>query len=122
MFRLVLKNFFDQIVQHKTMAAGESLDKTGGVFPALHGECGQLQTGDPAFGAGFQGGDVFHRKVQAHHLVEKLGGFGGGKAQIGGAQFGQLTPGAASGPGAEVGPRGWRSPGASAAAGARAER
>ena len=54
MFRLALKNFFDQIVQHKTVAAGESLDKTGGVFPPLHGEGGQLQTGDPAFGAGFQ--------------------------------------------------------------------
>ena len=64
MFRLVLKNFFDQIVQHKTVAAGESLDKTGGVCPALHGECGQLQAGNPAFGAGFQCSDVFRRKVE----------------------------------------------------------
>ena len=59
MFRLVLKNLFDQIVQHKTVAAGESLYETGDVFPALHGECGQLQTGDPAFGAGLQRGEVF---------------------------------------------------------------
>ena len=28
---LALQNFFDQIVQHKTVAAGEGLDKTGGV-------------------------------------------------------------------------------------------
>ena len=54
----------------------------------------QLQTGNPAFGAGFQRGDVFRREVQTHHLVEKFGGFGGGKTQVGGAQFGQLTPGA----------------------------
>ena len=55
-------------------------------------EGGQLQTGDPAFGASFQRGDVFRREVEAHHLVEKFGGFGGREAQVGGAQFGQLAP------------------------------
>ena len=39
------------------------------------------------------------REVQAHHLVEKVGGFGGGKTQVGGAQLGQLTPGAQPGQG-----------------------
>ena len=58
-----------------------------------------MQAGNPAFGAGFQGGDIFRREVQAHHLVEKVGGFGGGKAQVGGAQLGQLAPGAQSGQG-----------------------
>ena len=46
---------------------------------------------DPAFGAIFQRGDVFRREAEAHRVVEKLGGFGGRKAQIGGAQFGQLA-------------------------------
>ena len=41
----MLKNFFDQIVQHKMMAVGEGLDKTGDVSPALQRECGQLQVG-----------------------------------------------------------------------------
>ncbi len=39
------------------------------------------------------------REVQPHHLVEKFGGFGGGEAQVGGAQFGQLAPGAQAGQG-----------------------
>ena len=38
-------------------------------------------------------------EVQAHRLVEKFGGFGGGKAQVGGAQFGQLVAGAQPGQG-----------------------
>jgi len=44
--------------------------------------------------AGFQRSDVLFREVQAHHLVEKFGGFGRGETQIGGAQFSQLAPGA----------------------------
>ena len=39
------------------------------------------------------------REVEAHHLVEKCGGFGGGKAQVGGAQLGQLAAGAQPGQG-----------------------
>ena len=42
---------------------------------------------DAAFGAGFEGPDRFGGKVQAHRLIEKLGGFGGGKAQVSRAQF-----------------------------------
>ena len=67
---------------------------------------GQLQTGDPAFGSSFQRGDVLRRKVQTHHLVEKLGGFGGGETQVRGAYFGQLAPGAQTGQG-----QGWIFPG-----------
>src|SRR5262249_31959937 len=54
-------------------------------------------SGDPAFGASFQRRDVLRREVQAHHLVEKLGGFGGSETQIGDAQFGQLATGAQPG-------------------------
>ncbi len=53
-----------------------------------------MQAGNPTFGTGFQRGDVFRRKVQAHHLVEEFGGFAVGKAQVGSAQFGQLAPSA----------------------------
>ena len=66
---------------------------------SLQGKRGQLQAGNPAFGAGFQRGDIFRREVQAHRLVEKSGGFGGGKTQVGGAQFGQLVSGAQPGQG-----------------------
>ena len=96
---LLLQDFFNQIVQHEMVAAGERFDEAGGVLMSLHRNRGQLQPGNPAFGAGFQGGDVFRREVEAHHLVEKSGGFGGGKAQVGGAQFGQLARGAQPGQG-----------------------
>ena len=53
-----------------------------------------MQAGNPAFGACFQGGAVCGCELQAHHLVEKFSSFGGGKPQVGGAQFSQLAPGA----------------------------
>ena len=65
----------------------------------LHGEGCHLQAGNPAFGAGLQRGNVLGREVQAHHLVEKFGGFRGGKTQVGDAYFGQLAPGAQPGQG-----------------------
>ena len=110
---LLFQDFFEQIIQHEMMAAGERLDEAGGsAGPCwqrpLQGEGGQLQAGNPAFGAAFQCGDVFGREIEAHHLVEEFGGFGGGEAQVGGAQLGQLAPGAVAGPGGDGDPRGWR--------------
>ena len=96
---LLVQDFFDQIVQHEMVGAGERSDEAGGVVMSLQGERGQLQAGNPAFGAVFQGGDVRRREVEAHHRVEKSGGFGGGETQVGGAQFGQLAPGAEPGQG-----------------------
>ena len=93
-FGLTLQDLFDQIVHDVPVVSSECPDEPGNILVALHGERGQLQAGNPAFGAVFQRGDIFRREVQAHHLVEKFGGFGGGKAQVGGAQFGQLAPGA----------------------------
>ena len=43
-------------------------------------------------GEQFQRGDIFRREVQPHNLVEEFGRLGGGEAQVGGAQFGQLVP------------------------------
>ena len=93
-FGLLPEDFFHQIVQHEMVAAGERSDEAGGVLLSLQGKRSQLQAGNPAFGAAFQGGDVFCREGEAHHLVEKSGGFGGGKTQINGAHFGQVAPGA----------------------------
>ena len=53
----------------------------------------QLQAGNPALGAVFQGGDVFCRELEPHDLVKKFGGFGEGETQVGDAQFGQLIAG-----------------------------
>ena len=38
-------------------------------------------------------------RFRSHHLVEKIGGFGGGEAQVGGAQLGQLASGTQPGQG-----------------------
>jgi hypothetical protein len=64
-----------------------------------HRDRRQLQAGDPTLGPGFQRGDVFRREAQAHHPIQELGGFGGGEAQVGGAQLGHLPPGAQPGQG-----------------------
>ena len=58
-----------------------------------------MQAGNPAFGATFQRGNVFGREVEAHDLVEKSGGFGGRKPQVGRTQLGHLPPGAQAGQG-----------------------
>ena len=70
---LPVQDFFDEIVQDEAVAAGERLDEAGEILLPLHGERGQLQAGDPAFGAALEGGDVLHRELQAHHLVEEVG-------------------------------------------------
>ena len=66
---------------------------------ALQGDGRHLQAGDPAFGAGLQRRDVLGREVQARRPLEELGGFGRREPQVGGAQLGQLAPGAQPGEG-----------------------
>ena len=63
----------------------------------MQGERGQLQAGDPAFGALLQCGDVLGWKIQAHVPVEELGRLGRGEAEVGRAQLGQLSPAAQAG-------------------------
>ena len=94
-----VQNLFHQIVQHELVAAGEGLDEASGVWMSLQGQRGQVQAGNPAFGAPFQGGDVLSFEGETHPLGEKLRGFGSGKPQVGGAQFGQLAPGTEPGQG-----------------------
>ena len=86
-FGLALQDFFHQIVQHKAMAAGEGLNEAGGVDrPCMESAANcspAIQPSVRASSAAMSG-----RQVEAHRLVEKVGGFVGGEAQIGGAQFG----------------------------------
>jgi len=96
---LPLQHFFDQVIQHEMVAAGERLDEAGGVLMPLHRERGHLQAGNPAFGAGFQRGDLPGREVEAHDLVEEIGRLRGGEAQIGCTQLGHLPPAAQTGQG-----------------------
>ena len=93
-FGLALKHLFDQIVKNVAVVARESTDEGGDILMALEGEGGQLQTGDPAFGALFQGADIVGRETQAHHYGEKCCGLSAGEAQVGGPKLGQLAAGA----------------------------
>ena len=100
---LSLQDLLDQVVQDEAVAAGEGADEAGGALAgtraSLQGDGRHLQPGDPAFGAGLERRDVLRREVQAHRPSEELGGFGGREAQVGGAQLGQLAPGAQPGQG-----------------------
>ncbi|MNI42299.1 hypothetical protein D3C73_965870 [compost metagenome] len=74
------------------MAAGERLDEAGSIITPLHGESSQLQTGNPAFCAGFKEPDIFSGKRQTHHPAQKFSSFGGVEPQVCSPKFSQLMP------------------------------
>ena len=59
MLGLALQNLFNQVIHDIAVIAGEGLDEPGNIVLTLHRKRGQLQTGNPAFGAGFEHGDFF---------------------------------------------------------------
>ena len=63
--RLLMQHFFHQIIQHKTMAAREVVDKGIQITacPILHGDGRHLQTGNPAFSTIFQCHDMRGQQV-----------------------------------------------------------
>ena len=90
---LLLQNFFHQIVHDKAMAAGKRMDKLRNVVGSrvltpLHRNSRQLQARNPALRALLQRSDFVGGQAQPHGVVEKASRFGGGKAQVGGAQLG----------------------------------
>ena len=97
MVGLTVQDLVDQVVDDVPVVPGEAGDEAGDVVAALDRERGQLEGGDPAFGARLQRGDIPRRQVQAHHLVEVRGGLVRREAQIGGADLDELaTPPQAS--------------------------
>ena len=81
------------------VAAGERLDETGGVLMPLHGKRSQLAGDNQPSVRMSSAATSSSREIQPHHAVEEFGGFGGGKAQISGAELGTLPPSAQSGQG-----------------------
>ena len=121
MIRLALQNFFDQVVEHKSVAARKRVDEASTVSPprhrcpvlnmilsstALEREPSHLQTGNPAFGAGFKGGDGILREVQTHRVIEEFCCFRRRKAQIGRRVARSTGRVPDSGPTARADPRG----------------
>ena len=85
------EHLLGEVVDDVAVVAGETGDERAGVLAALHRQRGQLQRGDPAFGACLERGDVALAQPQTHRAVEVGRGLLGGEAQVGGADLDQLT-------------------------------
>ena len=92
MFGLPMQDLFDQVVDDVAVVPREARDEAGDIVAPLHRERRQLESGDPAFGAPLQRGDVPRSEIQPHHLVEVGGGLVRREAQIGGADLDELAP------------------------------
>src|SRR6266516_2185853 len=73
------------------MSAGEGGEKPGDIGSALQRERGQLQSGNPAFGAALQGGNGLGRQVQPHDRLQKRARFGVCKTEVSSSYLGQLS-------------------------------
>ena len=92
--RLTRQDLVGQVVQDEPVAAGERLDEVRDLRPGgdrPQRQCRELQAGDPALRATFEGGDVRDVEVQAHGLVQELPRLSGSEAQVGAAHLDQLT-------------------------------
>ena len=97
--RLAGQDLVDQVVDDESVAAGERLDEVGDLGVARdgpQGQRGELKAGDPAFGALLEGIDLCGIEVQAHPLVQELLRLSGGEAQVGAADFDDLSAAAQS--------------------------
>ncbi len=59
----MLQDFIDQVIDNVPVVAGKGGDEPVHVGLALHGEGGQLQPGNPAFGAPRQRGQFYGGEV-----------------------------------------------------------
>ena len=75
-----VQHLFDQVIDHKAIAAAERGHKGGMIRTVLHGQRGQLQAGDPALGTGLQRRHLVAGQRQPHHHRQECSGFVGGKA------------------------------------------
>ena len=78
------------------MAAAERFEEGPSVTPLLgvgplQRTSGKLQSGDPAFRAGVQCGDIGRGQVQAHYVVEESGCLCRGETQVVGTQLDDLA-------------------------------
>ena len=68
------EHLFTQVVEHIAMTAGEGSQKRGDIGSALQRERSQLQVGNPALRAAFEGGNGRSPQVQPHHGLQKRTG------------------------------------------------
>jgi hypothetical protein len=90
MLGLALQDLLGQVVDDVAVVPGEAGDEAGDVVSSPHRQRGQLERGDPAFGASLQRSDIPCRQRQSHHPVEVRRGLVGREAQVGGSDLDQL--------------------------------
>ncbi|MCY1401633.1 hypothetical protein D9M71_167560 [compost metagenome] len=83
----VLGEVFGQL----QVGAGERGDHCGMVVAPLQGQAGQVDGGDPAFGAPIEGGDQVVEQRQLAFVAHQRGGFLQAEAHAAGSHFQQLT-------------------------------
>jgi hypothetical protein len=91
--RLAVQHLLGEVVQHVPVAAGERRHEPGRVGMALQRQPGKLQTGDPPFGAGRQGGHAVGGQVEPGGLAQQRGRLVLGEAQVALAHLGELAAG-----------------------------
>ena len=68
--RLAVEHLVDEVVDDEAVVTGEAGDEPGDVVTALQREGGELQGGDPSFGADLQCLDLGLGQREAHHPVQ----------------------------------------------------
>jgi hypothetical protein len=91
--RLPVEHLLGQVVQHVPVAAGEGRQEPIRVGVTLERQPGQLQTGDPAFGASRQRRQAGRRQLQPCGIPQQRRRLFLGEAQVGGAQLSELAAG-----------------------------
>src|SRR5215471_20485821 len=92
--RQARKDLLTEVVEHETMMAREGAGKCGDVATALECERCQLHPCRPTLRSLLYDGDIMWGQYLAKRGLHKQVDFGCAKAQVGNAQFDQLTLGA----------------------------
>jgi hypothetical protein len=90
---LPTQHLLDEVVDDVPVVPGEPGDEAGHVVPTPHRQRGQLERGDPAFGASLQGRDVGRSQLESGDVVEVGRRLVEGEAQVSGSDLDQLAAG-----------------------------
>jgi len=88
---LAVQDLVDEVVDDEAVVAGELGDERRRVVPALQGQGGKLQGGDPPFGPGFEGVHVRCGEIQCHRVVQVGRRLLRGEAEIGRTDLQELA-------------------------------
>jgi hypothetical protein len=85
------QDLFDEVVDDVPVVSREPGDEAGDVVSPLHRQRGQLERGDPAFGASLRCRDVARRQIEPGDVVEVGRRLLEGEAQVSGPDLDQLA-------------------------------